>query len=317
MKILVTGAAGFIGFHLSKKLLSLRHEVIGIDNLNKAYDPSHKQKRLKKLKKFPLFTFYQVDILKPSLLRVIFKKYKISVVFHFAARTGVHPSLKYPKLYHTTNVTGTKYIYELANEFGIKQFIFASSSSVYGITQAPFSENIALTPPTSPYATSKQKAEKLLRELYKKYKIPTTVFRFFSVYGPYGRPDMAPYIFTQKIFANKTLTLYGDGNQSRDYTYIDDIIAGLTKALSQNHSFEIINLGNHEPVSINTLIHTIEIHTKKSAKINRKPIRNEEMLNTWADIKKAKELLGWKPKTSFSKGIQQFISWYQKEENNI
>lgn len=312
MQILVTGAAGFIGFHLSQKLLQNHHTVIAIDNLNHAYNPQFKNERLKILKKNRRFNFYESDILHPRSLIRIFNRHKITTIYHLAARTGVRTSIKYPKLYSKTNVEGTKNIYQLASRFGVKQFLFASSSSVYGDSPVPFTETVKLPRPTSPYAASKQEAERLLFKLHRQFKLPTTVFRFFSVYGPHGRPDMAPYLFSEAILTNKPLTVYGDGKHARDYTFIADIVAALIKAREHDYPFQIINLGNHTPVTVAALITIIESLTGKKATVRYAQRRPEEIKTTWANISRAKKLLNWQPQTSLAQGMQQFISWYQK-----
>lgn len=313
MQILVSGAAGFIGYHLAQKLLHLGFTVIGIDNLNLAYNPAFKRDRLQRLYKSPNFIFYETDILKPKLLMRIFESHQISIVYHLAARTGVRASIKFPKLYQQTNVLGTKNLYLLAAHLNVRQFIFASSSSVYGDSQTPFKETIPLPTPTSPYASSKQSAEKMIQTLYKRSPISTTILRFFSVYGPHGRPDMAPYIFTEAILNSTPLTLYGNGKQARDYTYIDDIVFGLISAMKNRFPFEIVNLGNDSPITIYDLISIIEKISGKRAKISQKPLRNEEVNITWADIGKAKKILHWQPKTSLKAGIEKFVTWYKKE----
>lgn len=312
MQILVTGAAGFIGFHLTKELLTLCHYVIGIDNLNRAYNPNLKIDRLKNLSHHKLFKFYQGDILNRRFLKKIFTDHNFSTVYHLAARTGIRTSIKYPILYQRVNSEGTKILYQLAHMFGISHFIFASSSSVYGDSPLPFTETMNLPSPSSPYAASKQNAEKILVDLQKQYRIPTTIFRFFSVYGHHGRPDMAPYLFTQAILTQKPLTLFGSGEEARDYTYIDDIVQGLSSGLSRRFASEIINLGNHKPVTTANLISTIESISNLKAKIIRKPRRQEEVKITFADITKAKKLLDWQPQTPLFEGMKKFILWYKK-----
>lgn len=312
MKVLVTGAAGFIGFHLSQSLLQKKYTVVGIDNLNKSYAPIHKKARLSLLQKNPQFHFYKVDILKPLQLESIFRRFKFDVVYHLAGRTGVRASIRFPLLYKRVNILGTKYVYLLAHQYQIKQFIFASSSSVYGNSQVPFQEKNTLPSPTSPYAFSKQEAEKFLKKMSSDHIPVVTVFRFFSVYGPYGRPDMAPFLFTDAISHNKTLNLFGTGQEARDYTYIDDIVNGLLIVLDKTHVYEVLNLGNDKPITIATLIRTIESLTHKKARINKFPNRNEEVLMTWADISKSQQVLQWKPTTSFHKGMKRFIDWYNQ-----
>ncbi len=313
MQILVTGCAGFIGFHLAQKLLDQNHTVIGIDNLNNAYAVKFKTDRLRELEKFPRFIFHKADILNLKQLEIIFNAHQITTVFHLAARTGIRASISFPRLYQDVNVIGTKNLYKLSYRFAVKHFLFASSSSVYGNCRTPFVETKVLPKPSSPYASSKQAAEKLLLDLHAGYRIPTVVFRFFSVYGPHGRPDMAPYLFTEAVLKDKPLTLFGNGTQARDYTYIDDIIDGLTKNVSKLAPFETINLGNHKPIPINTLIRTVEQLTGKKSLIKCKRRNKEEVEVTWADIGKAKRLLNWQPKISFMNGMSKFITWYKNK----
>ncbi len=311
--ILITGTGGFIGFNLAQHLLKNHFSVVGIDNFNHAYNPVFKRENVQNLKKNPHFVFYQTDIFNQKKVQAVFENHHIERVIHLAARTGVRKSLLYPKLYEKTNIEGTGFLYECAGIFGCKQFIFASSSSVYGNAKTvPFKENQKKLSPTSPYARSKKNAEEVLALHHTRYKIPTTVLRFFSVYGPSGRPDMAPYIFTQKAFTRKPVFQYGNGETARDYTYIDDIIKGIYLALKKPFDFEIINLGNNHPIQLQKLIEVIEKYTGQSIKRTVLPRRKEESLQTWADITKAQMLLGWKPVISFEAGMKKFIKWYKK-----
>ena len=315
MRILVTGAAGFIGFHISRALLQKDFLVVGIDNLNHAYPLLHKHERLKLLKNFSNFHFYNTDITRKRIIAKIFNNFSPNTVIHLAARTGVRLSLRYPKLYHRVNVTGTEILYELAAATGVKQFLFSSSSSVYGnATTVPHSELSVLSTAPSPYAKSKQLAEQKLLTYFKRYHVPLVIFRFFSVYGPWGRPDMAPYLFTQAITRNRPVTVYGDGQQARDYTYIDDVTRGLLSAIGKKFNSEIINLGNDQPVTIASLIYTIEKMSGKIARIRRLAPQLEESRRTWANIQKAQKLLGWRPRTRFSEGMQKFFEWYTKNQ---
>ncbi len=310
--ILVTGCAGFIGSNLTKQLLIQGNTVIGIDSINHAYDPLFKKENLTRLTKHKNFFFYKKDVTDPTGLELILQEHQPSKIIHLAARTGIRKSLRYPDLYHRINVEGTKILYIQAHQYGIKQFIFASSSSVYGNSiHIPFNENQKLPMPPSPYANSKQKAEEIIKKLYQKYQLPTTILRFFSVYGPNGRPDMAPYLFTQAALNNKPIMLYGNGTTSRDYTYIDDILRGIICAMTKPLPFEIINLGNNHPISLQHLIDSIESFTHCRIIINRQPWKKEESKTTWADIVKARKVFGWQPQITFKKGIEQFIKWYQ------
>lgn len=308
--ILVTGHAGFIGSHLTKKLLDLGFSVVGVDNYNDFYDPQIKKKNVDLLRDHQNFQEYQLDILDFTRLEQCFAAVKPNVVIHLAARAGVRPSLKNPELYHRVNIDGTKNLLDLAKKFSASQFIFASSSSVYGNQKkVPFSETDRLTP-VSPYAATKLEAEKLCRES----GLPMTVLRFFTVYGPAGRPDMAPYLFTKKILSSEPIIRYGDGSTSRDYTYIDDIVSGIVAAIGKPWLFEIINLGNNHPVKLNDFIKTIETITGKKAKIVEKPRHPADVPRTFADITKAQELLDWRPKTNLKTGLKKFINWFKNSK---
>lgn len=304
---MITGDAGFIGSHLTHKLLSLGYRVAGVDNFNDYYNPKIKIKNIAEFKKNPRFKQYQLDILDEKL-KQIFVKTKPEIIIHLAARAGVRPSLKNPKLYYQVNMIGTKKLLELAKKHHVKQFIFASSSSVYGNQEKiPFSESDKLKKPVSPYAETKLKGEALCQ----KYNFPTTVLRFFTVYGPNGRPDMAPYLFTQAILEGKTITRYGDGSTKRDYTYIDDIINGVVAAINHPRPFEIINLGNNYPVSLNNFIRLLEKIIGKKAIIQEKPRHPADVPQTFADIKKAKKLLNWQPETNLKTGLTKFVNWFK------
>lgn len=304
--ILVTGHAGFIGSHLTRKLLALGYWVAGVDNYNNFYDPKIKEKNVDAFRSHKNFQEYRLDILDLPKLERCFSAAKPEIVIHLAARAGVRPSLKNPELYRRVNIDGTKNLLDLAKKFSASQFIFASSSSVYGDQKkAPFSETDTLSP-VSPYAATKLEAEKLCRES----GLPMTVLRFFTVYGPAGRPDMAPYLFTKKILSGEPIIRYGDGSSSRDYTYIDDIVSGIIAAIGKTWQFEIINLGNNHPVKLNDFIKIIEEITGKTAKIIDQPRHPADVPQTYADITKAQKLLGWRPKTDLKTGLTKFISWY-------
>jgi len=305
--ILITGNAGFIGSNLTRRLLALKYPVVGLDNFNDYYDPRVKENNIKPFLQEKLFKQYKGDIIDSKLLEKIFTKHKIKIIIHLAARAGVRPSLTNPKLYFQVNVQGTKNLLEVGKKHQIKQFIFASSSSVYGNQKkTPFKETDKLKP-VSPYAKSKLKAEKLCF----KYNFPVTILRFFTVYGPSGRPDMAPYLFTQAILQHQPIIRYGDGSSKRDYTYIDDIVEGIIKAIKKPLLKEIINLGNNQPVSLNNFIGIIEKLTGIKAIIKEKPRHPADVFQTFAAIEKAKKLLNWEPKTSLDKGLKKFIEWFK------
>ena len=310
--VLVTGHAGFIGSHLTAKLLKKSFKVIGVDNFNAYYDPKRKEKNVKEFKKNRNFKEYKVDITDFEKLKKVFKENKIDLIVHLAARAGVRPSIKNPELYKKVNVKGTENLLKIAKEFKINQFVYASSSSVYGEQEKiPFSETDPVKNQVSPYAKTKKQAEELCLKYAKEYGIKMTVLRFFTVYGPAGRPDMAPYIFTRKMLKNETITKFGEGDSSRDYTYIDDIVQGIIKAIEKPFEFEIINLGNNQPVKLNDFIKTLERLIDKKAKIIEKPRHVADVKRTYADISKAKKLLDWEPEIDLETGMKKFIDWFK------
>jgi UDP-glucuronate 4-epimerase len=316
-QILVTGCAGFIGSNTTKQLLKQGHEVIGVDNLNHYYNPVWKRANLKEFKDEANFTFHQLDITDQEALEKIFKKQektgqKIDKILHLAARAGVRPSIEQPKLYQKVNIRGTLNLLELAKEFMVPHFVFASSSSVYGNQKkVPFSETDPVNNPISPYAATKKAGEMLCHTYAHLFGIKMTCLRFFTVYGPKGRPDMAPYLFTEAIIKGETINKFGDGTSRRDYTYIDDIVQGIKAALKQPFEFEIINLGNNTPVTLNRFLDLLQEIIGKEAKINQMPMQPGDVDQTYADISKAQELLGFAPKTSFKQGLTKFVEWYQ------
>ena len=308
LRILLTGAAGFIGFHTSKALLERGNAVIGIDNLNNYYDPKLKLARLKILKKYPKFTFYKADIAKELPI-----KEHIDVICHLAAQAGVRYSLENPKLYEKSNMLGTLNIFEFARKNKIKSVIYASSSSVYGNSKkTPFTESQKLNTPISLYAATKKANELYAYVYHHLYGINMTGLRFFTVYGSFGRPDMALFKFTKNILKDKPIDVYNFGKMKRDFTYIDDIIDGTIKAIDKAYAFEIFNLAKGEPIKLTSFIEEIEKNTKKKAKKNLLPMQPGDVSETFGDITKAKAKLGYNPKTSISKGIKIFINWYKE-----
>ena len=312
--ILVTGGAGFIGSHLCDRLLTLGHKVICLDNLNPYYSPVRKIKNIEPNFKNKNFTFINLDIVQKDQLEEIFQNYKIGTIIHIAARAGVRPSIEKPLWYEKTNILGTVNLLELAKQYQIKNFIFASSSSVYGQNKKiPFSETDNVDYPISPYATSKKACELYCYTYSYLYNLNVVCLRLFTVYGPRGRSDMAPYLFAQWIDQEKPIKRFGDGTTKRDYTYIDDIIDGIMACLDKNFKFEIINLGNSKPIELNYFISIIEKELGKKAKIKELPSQLGDVPLTYADISKAKKLLGWEPKVSIEEGIKRFIEWYKRE----
>jgi len=314
LKILVTGCAGFIGSHVAEALLLRGDTVIGIDNINDYYDPAKKEKNLEILKKHKKFVFYKEDIRNYDNLKRIFIRENPDKVVHLAARAGVRASIQNPLLYQEVNIRGTLNLLELAKNSKAKSFVFASSSSVYGNQEkTPFSEDDDVSTPISPYAATKRAGELLCYTYHHLYNTSITCLRFFTVYGPRGRPDMAPYKFTKLIIEGKPVPRYGDGTTKRDYTYITDIVKGVIAAIDKELSFEIINLGNNKPVMLNDFIRVIEEATHRKAVIKEMPMQPGDVNITYADIRKAQRLLGYQPETSIEEGMKKFVEWYEKD----
>ncbi len=314
MKYLVTGGAGFIGSHLCEALLDKGIEVICLDNFDDYYNPEFKKNNIKSCIKNKNFTLCNADITEISQLNPIFQKSKIDRIVHLAARAGVRPSIANPFVYEKVNVNGTLNLLELAGKFKIKNFVFSSSSSVYGnSSKAPFSENEKTDSPISPYAATKKSAELLCYTYSELHSLPVTCLRLFTVYGPRNRPDMAAYMFMDQIHNGKEINVFGNGKNKRDYTYVGDIVQGIMLALEKEYKFEIINLGNSNPVELNILISLIEKSLGKKAKMNRMDAQPGEVDITYSDITKAKKLLGWKPKVNIEEGINKLAEWYKNE----
>ena len=309
--ILVTGGAGFIGSHLVERLLQEGYEVLCLDNFNDYYDPKLKERNISAALKQPNFTLVRGDILDEGLLQDIFEKYRIEKIVHLAALAGVRPSLVAPMRYVEVDIKGTVNLLEAAREHAVKQFIFGSSSSVYGINKkVPFSEEDPTELQASPYATAKKAGELYCRTYHHLYRIPTTILRFFTVYGPRQRPDMAIHKFTRLMLAGKPVPMFGDGSSARDYTYIDDCIDGIMAALEKPFDFEIFNLGNSSAVQLRELIELIGRKLGVEPQIERLPEQPGDVPVTYADISKARALLGYNPKVTLEEGIERFIKWY-------
>lgn len=311
MNIFVTGCAGFIGSSLAQKLIGQGHFLVGIDNFDSYYPESLKQNNINDLEKSSNFKFYFGDIRDKELLTSLFSKYNFDVVVHLAAKAGVRASFEYPQEYVDVNINGTLNILEKMKEYQISKFVFASSSSVYGnSTSDVFSEDEVGLSQISPYAVTKKTGEDLVKIFSNNYGINAVCLRFFTVYGPKQRPDLAIHKFCHAIINNKPLTMFGDGSTFRDYTYIDDITDGIVSAIEYNKTpFEIINLGSARPVSLKDLIQTIEEVLGKKALIEQLPMQRGDVQKTYADIKKAKLLLDYEPKTSFQDGLKRFIEY--------
>ena len=289
-KILVTGCAGFIGSNLTARLVRDGYFVVGLDNLNDYYNPLWKIENISSYENNKNFNFFKGDILNADLLDRLFKKYQFDYIAHLAARAGVRPSILDPKLYEEVNVRGTLNLLDLAKDYKIKKFIFASSSSVYGNqSKVPFSESDPVNSPISPYAATKKAGEMLCFTYSHLYNLSTICLRFFTVYGPGGRPDMAPYLFTQAILKRKPIKKFGTGTTSRDYTYIDDIVDGISSAIKYECKYEIFNLGDNHPITLNKFINILEKITGKEAIIQNAEMQPGDVHSTYADIRKAKK----------------------------
>ncbi len=310
MKILLTGGAGFIGSHLCGKLLDEGYDVIVVDNFDDFYDPKEKRKNISSFLKKKNFKLVKGDIRNNFLLDKIFRN-KIDKVVHLAAKAGVRYSIKYPQEYMEVNVLGTLNLLELTKKYSVSDFVFASSSSVYGErSKVPFKETDRVDRPISPYAASKVSAEQVCYTYHHLYDIPIKCLRLFTVYGPRQRPDLAIRKFIKAIEGGNKIDVYGDGSSERDYTYIDDIVEGILRAIKTKMSFEIINLGNSQPIKLKNLIALIEKLLGKKAKINRLPPQPGDVSRTYADIAKADKLLGWRPKVKIEDGLAMMIEWY-------
>ncbi len=315
MNILVTGCAGFIGWKVTELLLREGHSVIGVDSLNDAYDARLKEWRLAKLQDHPNFSFHRFNITDREALSELFNSQfaignsKFDAVINLAARAGVRQSVKDPWIYYETNVTGTLNLLELCRESGIRKFILASTSSIYGDAERPFREEAAADRPLSPYAASKKAAETLCYAYHHLHGLDVTVFRYFTVYGPAGRPDMSIFRFIKWIAEGEPVIVYGDGMQERDFTYVDDIAQGTILGLKPV-GFEIVNLGSDRPVKLQQIIKTIERLLGREAVIQSRPGHPADVPATWADVSKARRLLGWSPQTTWEEGLEQAVMWY-------
>lgn len=317
MKILITGGAGFIGSHLTERLLEKGHHVVVIDNFDDFYDPKEKRRNLIRCHSNPKFLLVEGDIKDEKRLREIFGKDKIDTIIHLAAKVGIRPSIKHSRLYQEVNIGGTLSLLEAARDFKIKNFIFGSSSSVYGERSGvPFRENDRVDKPISPYGLSKVAGEQLCYVYHRLYGIPITCLRFFTVYGPRQRPDLAIRKFIKAIDKGKRITMFGDGSSERDYTYVEDIVGGVVKALPKTFGFEVINLGNSSPVKLKDLIVLIGDTLGKEARVKKLPVQPGDVSKTYADVSKAKKLLGWEPKTKIEVGLAKMVEWYNSYDKD-
>ena len=310
-KILVTGCSGFIGMHLCENLLRDGTQVFGIDNMNDYYDVTLKKSRLKNLLKYNNFEFEKVDISNLDELMLSFKKFKPTKVVNLAAQAGVRYSLKNPHAYIKTNVMGFMNVLECCRNHQVRGLIYASSSSVYGGNiKSPFSVDDEVNKPISIYAASKKSNELMAYTYNHLYGLKSTGLRFFTVYGPWGRPDMAMYIFLNKINNGEEIKVFNHGDMQRDFTYIDDIISGIKSSIKKNYSYEIFNLGNNKSENLMDMISAIENYVSKKAKIKYLGMQLGDVRKTFAEISYTKEKLGYEPKTSMSQGVIKFIDWY-------
>ncbi|MBN2147115.1 MAG: GDP-mannose 4,6-dehydratase [Anaerolineales bacterium] len=315
---LVTGTAGFIASRVAEMLLEAGHTIVGVDNLNDAYDVRMKEHRLAKLKRFPQFFFYQIDISD----RTIIQPFSVQgVAIHFdavinlAARAGVRQSVENPWVYVETNVTGTLNLLELCRQQGIQKFILASTSSIYGDdAPLPTPETASSDHPLQVYAASKKGAEAICHAYHYLYDIDVTIFRYFTVYGPAPRPDMVMFRFTKWISEGLPVLVNGDGEQMRGFTYLDDIARGTILGL-QRVGYEIINLGGHETITVNQLIAILEEMIGKKSNIEYLPRHPADMLANWANVEKADQMIGWEPQVSLREGISRLVAWYRAEQS--
>lgn len=311
--ILVTGGAGFIGSHLVEKLLAENvGQVAALDNFNEFYSPEIKRANIASVSGNPDFRLYKTDICDEENLRKVFAENEFDAIVHLAALAGVRPSLMNPKLYTEVNVNGTLNLLDLAKEFGVKQFVFGSSSSVYGInSKIPFSEVDKISQPISPYAATKAAGELLCHTFSYLYDIRTICLRFFTVYGARQRPDLAIHKFSKLILEDKPIPVFGDGKTRRDYTYVDDIIQGVRAAIDYDKSnYEIFNLGESQTIELSKLIELLEKSLGKKAIIERKKMQPGDVPVTFADISKSREILGYNPQTKIEDGIPKFVEWF-------
>jgi len=316
MEILVTGAAGFIGQKVSELLLKKDNKVIGIDNLNNYYDPLLKKWRLSQLQNYKNFKFIKGDITNFEFLDKLFKEKHFNAIFNLAARAGVRGSVNDPWIYIETNIKGTLNLLECCKKYKVKKFIMSSTSSIYGINDIPFKETFKTATPISPYGATKKSAEVLCYCYHYLYGIDIIIPRYFTVYGPAGRPDMSYFKFIKRIDVGVPIFIYGDGKQKRDFTYINDIAEATIRCLNLS-GYEIINLGNDNPVELLYVIKLIEHYLGKKAKIDYKNKHLSDIEVTWADISKAKKLLKWTPSIKIEKGIENTVNWYLKNKDFI
>lgn len=329
-KILVTGCAGFIGFHLCRRLLALGYDVWGLDNLSDYYDPTLKIARLSQISDHPQFRFVRIDLVERQKVAQLFATERFEVVAHMAAQVGVRHSLKDPYAYVDSNLVGFAHVLEGCRHVGVRHLVFASSSSVYGAnTRMPFSEHHSADHPVSLYAATKRANELMAHAYAHLYQLPATGLRFFTVYGPWGRPDMALFLFTKAILNGEPIEVFNEGRMQRDFTYIDDIIEGIVRTIGQipqpnpewdshhpdpassSAPFRLYNLGNHQPVELLSLIRILESKLRKKAKLNLMPLQPGDVLTTYANVDDLARDMHFRPQTRLETGIERFVEWYR------
>lgn len=311
MNVLVTGGAGFIGSFVIQDLLRRGHSVVSIDNLNDYYDPTLKMARLKLFE--DKISSYQIDIADTREVEEIFKTHSFDAVCHLAAQAGVRYSIEDPFTYAQSNYIGTLNIFEFSKRYNVPQIVAASSSSVYGLNnEMPFNETHRVDTPASTYAATKRGTELLAHTYHHLFGLNIAMLRFFTVYGPWGRPDMAPFIFTKAILSGETIKVFNNGDMSRDFTYIDDIVSGIVSALERPNGFAVYNLGRGEPVQLMDFINAVEEVSGKKAILDFQPMQPGDVPATWADIEKARRELNYQPQTSVRAGMAAFVNWYRE-----
>ena len=329
MKYLVTGAAGFIGNYVAEKLCNQGHEVIGLDNLNDYYDPDLKLARLKRIEHFDNFTFVKADISDRDTIATLFSQQKFDRVIHLAAQAGVRYSIENPMAYIDSNLTGMATILEGCRHNNVEHLVYASSSSVYGANKKiPFAESDRVDYPVSLYAATKKSNELMAHTYSHLYALPTTGLRFFTVYGPWGRPDMAPFLFTDAVANDRPIKVFNDGKMQRDFTYIDDIVEGIVRIqdvipkpveqapTESSPYYKLYNIGNNSPVELEAFITCIENALVKKAVKNYMPMQDGDVVRTFADITNLESEIGFKPKTDLQDGINHFVDWFKDYHAN-
>lgn len=316
MKYLITGAAGFIGMHTAKRLLEQGEEVVGLDNLNDYYDPALKEYRLAQLTPYPNFRFVKMDLADRAGMGELFRTEQFTHVIHLAAQAGVRYSLENPFAYVDSNLVGTMTVLEGCRHNPVQHLVYASSSSVYGMNaKIPFSETDQVDNPVSLYAATKKANELMAHSYSKLYKIPTTGLRFFTVYGPAGRPDMAPWLFTEAILKGEPIKIFNHGKMQRDFTYIDDIVEGIFRIQQKPPQGEIpynlFNIGNNRPIQLSCFIQAIEMECKTPAKKIMLPMQPGDVERTYADTTRIEAAVSYKPKTDIEVGMKRFVEWYR------